>query len=159
MTGRPRFEADIVIAGAGVIGLAIARELAMAGSEVLLVEAASAIGTGTSARNSEVIHAGIYYPHGSLKAQCCTEGRRALYDYLRQRSLPFRQCGKLIVATDDGEAQELGGIAKRAAANGVEEMQLVDKADLNRLEPALKAVAGLLSATTGIIDSLSLIHI
>ena len=153
MTGRPRFEADIVIAGAGVIGLSVARAFALAGREVLLVEAASAIGTQTSARNSEVIHAGIYYPQGSLKAQCCTEGRRALYDYLRSRNLPFQQCGKLIVATDDAEAQELDGIARRAAANGVEEMQFVDKTGLKRLEPALKAEAGLLSATTGIIDS------
>jgi len=153
MAERPCFDADIVVAGAGVVGLAIARAFALSGRDVLLVEAANAIGTVTSARNSEVIHAGIYYPKGSLKALCCTDGRRKLYEYLRTRNLPYQQCGKIIVATDASEAAELSGIAGRAEANGVEDMKALDKADLQHLEPALRGEAGLLSATTGIIDS------
>jgi len=153
MVDRPCFDADIVVAGAGVVGLAVARAFALAGREVLIIEAASAFGTVTSARNSEVIHAGIYYPQGSLKAECCTWGRRALYAYLRERNLPFRQCGKIIVATSDAEAAELEGIAARAEANGVEDMQALEQNEMVKLEPALVGKAGLLSATTGIIDS------
>ena len=153
MAKRPCFDADIVVAGAGVVGLAIARAFALAGREVLILEAERAFGTITSARNSEVIHAGIYYPQGSLKAMCCTRGRRALYTYLRERRLPFRQCGKIIVATNDAEAAELEGIAARAEANGVEQMRPLDRKDMTRTEPALVGTAGLLSATTGIIDS------
>ena len=153
MLNRPCFDADIVVVGAGVVGLAVARMFAMAGREVLILEAQAGFGTITSARNSEVIHAGIYYPQGSLKADCCTRGRRALYAYLRERNLPFRQCGKIIVATSDAEANELEGIATRAQANGVEKMQPLDQAQMARLEPALAGKAGLLSLTTGILDS------
>ncbi|MEO9969206.1 MAG: NAD(P)/FAD-dependent oxidoreductase [Hyphomonadaceae bacterium] len=153
MADHPCFDTDIVVAGAGVVGLAIARKCALTGRDVLLVEQANAIGTVTSARNSEVIHAGIYYPAGSLKAACCTHGRRSLYDYLRAHNLPFRQCGKIIVATDMAEAEQLASIAARAEVNGVEGMGTLDKADMKRLEPALRGEAGLLSETTGIIDS------
>ena len=153
MTDQPCFDADIVVAGAGVVGLAIARALALAGREVLIIEAERAFGTITSARNSEVIHAGIYYPQGSLKAECCTSGRRALYNYLRERNLPFRQCGKIIVATDEAEAGELEGIAARAEANGVEEMRALSRQEMTQMEPALAGTAGLLSPTTGIVDS------
>jgi L-2-hydroxyglutarate oxidase LhgO len=150
---RPCFDTDIVIAGAGVVGLAIARAFALAGREVLIIEAERAFGTITSARNSEVIHAGIYYPQGSLKAECCTHGRRALYAYLGERNLPFRQCGKIIVATSDAEAAALDGIAARAEANGVEEIQWLEQTEMTQLEPALVGKAGLLSRTTGIVDS------
>ena len=153
MTDQPCFDADIVVAGAGVVGLAIARGFAMAGREVLIIEAERAFGTVTSARNSEVIHAGIYYPKGSLKAECCTRGRRALYAYLRERNLPFRQCGKIIVATDEAEADELEGIAARAETNGVEEMRALSRQEMIQMEPALAGTAGLLSPTTGIVDS------
>lgn len=153
MSDHPCFDTDIVIAGAGVVGLAVARQCALAGREVLLVEQANAIGTVTSARNSEVIHAGIYYPKDSLKAECCTQGRRSLYEYLRSHNLPFAQCGKIIVATDLSEVEELVSIAARAEANGVEQMRPLGKAEMKRMEPALAGEAGLLSATTGIIDS------
>jgi len=120
---------------------------------VIVVEAAEAIGTGTSSRNSEVIHAGIYYPAGSLMARTCVAGRRALYRYCAERGVPHRNCGKLIVATDEAEAERLAGIKARAEANGVEGMQLLGAAEAVRLEPNLRCTAALLSPTTGIVDS------
>ncbi|MBS7700875.1 MULTISPECIES: NAD(P)/FAD-dependent oxidoreductase [unclassified Chelatococcus] len=146
-------EVDVVVIGAGVVGLAIARRLALAGRDVLVLEAAGSIGTETSARNSEVIHAGIYYPHGSLMARLCVEGRRALYAYCAERGVPHKACGKLIVATDDPERERLAGIAAHAEGNGVEGLRFLSAHEARALEPALQCTAALLSPTTGIIDS------
>ncbi len=146
-------DADCVIVGAGVVGLAIARAAARAGRDVLVLEAAEGIGTETSSRNSEVIHAGIYYKAGSLMAQHCVAGRRMLYAYCRDRGVAFANCGKLIVATDDDEASRLVPIKARAEANGVEGMRLLTAAEARAMEPALFCTAALYSPTTGIIDS------
>ncbi|MBS0528022.1 MAG: NAD(P)/FAD-dependent oxidoreductase [Proteobacteria bacterium] len=144
---------ECVVIGAGVVGLAIARQLAISGREVIVLEAAEGIGTATSSRNSEVIHAGIYYPAGSLMAQMCVSGRRALYDYCRDHGIPHRNCGKLIVATTPQEAGQLQSIRAHAEANGVEGMQMLSGGAARVLEPALNCVAALLSPSTGIIDS------
>jgi L-2-hydroxyglutarate oxidase LhgO len=146
-------EIECAIVGAGVVGLAIARALARAGREVLVLEAAEAIGTETSSRNSEVIHAGIYYKAGSLMAQHCVHGRRMLYAYCDDRGVAYSNCGKLIVATDPDEATRLAQIKARAEANGVEGMQLLSAAAARAMEPALACTAALLSPTTGIVDS------
>src|SRR3982075_883703 len=114
---------ECVVIGAGVIGLAVARRLARAGREVIVLEAAEGIGTVTSSRNSEVIHAGIYYPAGSLMARMCVSGKHALYDYCRDHGIPHRNCGKLIVATTASEAEKLQSIKAHAEANGVLDMQ------------------------------------
>jgi L-2-hydroxyglutarate oxidase LhgO len=142
-----------VVAGAGVVGLAVARALARSGREVLVLEAAAAIGTETSSRNSEVIHAGIYYPKGSLKARLCVRGRHLLYDYCAAHGVPASRLGKLIVATSDAEAAALDGIATKAWANGVEDLRPISAAEARALEPALACTAALLSPSTGIIDS------
>ncbi len=146
-------EVDCIVVGAGVVGLAIARALALAGREVVILEKAESFGTETSARNSEVIHAGIYYPQGSLMARFCVAGRKALYAYLGERGLPHKRCGKLIVATDADELERLAGIRTRAAANGVVDMELLSAAEAQTLEPALHCTGALLSPSTGIIDS------
>lgn len=146
-------EVDCVVAGAGVVGLAVARALALAGREVIVLEAAEAIGTETSSRNSEVIHAGIYYPKDSLMARFCVAGRRALYAFCTERGVPFNNCGKLIVATSPEESERLLGIKARAEANGVEGMQLLTRAEACALEPNLVCDSALLSPTTGIVDS------
>ena len=111
-------QVDVVVIGAGVVGIAVARALAQAGREVIVLDAAEGIGTETSSRNSEVIHAGIYYPKGSLMARFCVEGRRMLYRYCDERGVPYTNCGKLIVATSDAETEMLAGIKARAEANG-----------------------------------------
>jgi L-2-hydroxyglutarate oxidase LhgO len=144
---------DSVVIGAGVIGLAVARALAQSGREVIVLEAEDAIGTHTSSRNSEVIHAGIYYPKDSLKARACVEGRHRLYDYCASHGVPCRRCGKLIVATQDAQLAELEAIRQRALANGVDDIVRLDRAQTLALEPALAAVASLHSPSTGIIDS------
>jgi L-2-hydroxyglutarate oxidase LhgO len=144
---------DCIVAGAGVVGLAIARALALAGREVIVVEAAEGIGTGTSSRNSEVIHAGIYYPKGSLMARACVEGRRKLYDYCKAHDVPHRNCGKLIVATSAQEDAMLASIQGRAEANGVEGMRVLTAAEAKALEPNLECTSALFSQSTGIIDS------
>jgi L-2-hydroxyglutarate oxidase LhgO len=146
-------EFDCVVVGAGVVGLAVARALALAGREVLVLDAAEGIGTETSSRNSEVIHAGIYYPAGSLMARACVAGKQALYAYCAERGVPHANCGKLIVATDAAEAEKLASIQARAAANGVPDLRLLDRAETLALEPALHCTAALLSPSTGIIDS------
>lgn len=146
-------EVQTVVIGAGVIGLAVARALAMRGREVVVLEAAEAFGTETSARNSEVIHAGIYYDAGSLKARLCVEGRRRLYDWCAEHGVPARKCGKLIVATSAEEAERLGGILARAEANGVEGMVRLSGAEAKAREPALACEAALWSPETGIVDS------
>jgi L-2-hydroxyglutarate oxidase LhgO len=144
---------DCVVVGAGVVGLAVARALALAGREVLILEAAEAIGTETSSRNSEVIHAGIYYPADGLMARFCVAGRRLLYAYCRDKGVPHRNCGKLIVATNAQEDAMLAGIKRRAEANGVEGMRVLTAAEAVALEPNLHCTSALLSASTGIIDS------
>jgi L-2-hydroxyglutarate oxidase LhgO len=125
----------------------------MAGHEVVLAEAANAIGTGTSSRNSEVIHAGIYYPTGSLKARLCVAGKHALYDFCERRDVPHRRIGKLIVAVDDNEVSTLASYQQQAAANGVPDLRWVERDELAEVEPAVRAVRGLFSPSTGIVDS------
>jgi L-2-hydroxyglutarate oxidase LhgO len=144
---------DAVVIGAGVVGLAVARALAMRGREMVILEAEDAIGTHTSSRNSEVIHAGIYYPRGSLKARACVQGRHMLYEYCVEHGVPHRRSGKLIVATDDAQLGELESIQKRAHANGVTDVVWMTRAQALALEPELACVAALYSASTGIIDS------
>ena len=144
---------ECVVIGAGVIGLAVARRLAQAGREVIVLEAAETIGTVTSSRNSEVIHAGIYYPAGSLMARMCVSGRHALYEYCRDHGIPHRNCGKLIVATTPQETEKLQSIRAHAEANGVADMQTLTGEAARALEPALNCDAALLSPSTGIIDS------
>jgi L-2-hydroxyglutarate oxidase LhgO len=144
---------DCVVIGAGVIGLAIARRLAQAGREVIVLEAAEGIGTVTSSRNSEVIHAGIYYRAGSLMAQMCVSGKQALYRYCNDHGIPHRNCGKLIVATTPEETQKLQSIRAHAEANGVGDLQELTGDAARALEPALNCDAALLSPSTGIIDS------
>ncbi|MGB3042350.1 MAG: NAD(P)/FAD-dependent oxidoreductase [Xanthobacteraceae bacterium] len=146
-------QVECVIVGAGVVGLAIARRLARAGREVIILEAAEAIGTGTSSRNSEVIHAGIYYAAGSMMAQMCVAGKKALYAYCRDHDVPHRNCGKLIVATRAEEVDKLQSIKARAEANGVGDMRLLSGQAACALEPALDCQAALLSPSTGIVDS------
>ncbi|HVY12596.1 MAG TPA: NAD(P)/FAD-dependent oxidoreductase [Alphaproteobacteria bacterium] len=147
------FTSECVVIGAGVVGLAVARELAQAGVETYVLERESGFGMGTSSRNSEVIHAGIYYPPGSLKAWFCVEGRGLLYDYCRARSIPHRNCGKVIVATQDNQKEKLNEIEARAKASGVNSLKRLSADDVHALEPEVKAVAGLFSPETGIIDS------
>src|SRR6202011_3175518 len=144
---------ECVVIGAGVIGLAVARRLAQAGREVILLEAAEGIGTATSSRNSEVIHAGIYYKAGSLMAQMCVGGKRALYRYCGDHGIPHRNCGKLIVATTPQETEKLQSIRAHAEANGVDDLQTLSGTEARALEPALNCDAALLSPSTGIIDS------
>jgi L-2-hydroxyglutarate oxidase LhgO len=144
---------DAVVVGAGLVGLALARALALDGREVVILEAEDAIGTHTSSRNSEVIHAGIYYPKGSLKARACVEGRERLYAYCAEHGVPHRRCGKLIVASDEAQMPELEGILSQAHANGVADVVRVAAAEARALEPELSCVAALHSPSTGIIDS------
>ncbi|WP_441230671.1 NAD(P)/FAD-dependent oxidoreductase [Tardiphaga sp. 215_C5_N2_1] len=144
---------ECVVVGAGVVGLAIARRLAEAGREVIVLEAADAIGTVTSSRNSEVIHAGIYYPAGSLMARLCVAGKQALYDYCRDRGIPHRNSGKLIVATRPEEIAKLASIKAHAEANGVADLEQLSGTEARALEPALACEAALLSPSTGIVDS------
>ncbi|WP_421731048.1 NAD(P)/FAD-dependent oxidoreductase [Brevundimonas sp.] len=144
---------DAIVIGAGVVGLAIARALAQAGREVLILERHGLIGSETSARNSEVIHAGIYYPQGSLKARLCVAGRTALYDFCRSHHVPHRQCGKLIVAPELTDVGKLSAIRGLAQANGVEDLTWLDGPQAVALEPGLRCAAALMSPSTGIIDS------
>jgi L-2-hydroxyglutarate oxidase LhgO len=144
---------DAVVVGAGIVGLAVARELAMAGREVVILEAEDAIGTHTSSRNSEVIHAGIYYAKGSLKARACVQGKHLLYEYCAAHGVPHRRCGKLIVATDQAQLEELNGIRAKAHANGVTDVDWIAKEEVARMEPELFCVGALHSPSTGIIDS------
>jgi L-2-hydroxyglutarate oxidase LhgO len=145
--------ADAVVIGAGVVGLAVARELALAGREVIILESENAIGTATSSRNSEVIHAGIYYPQGSLKARSCVEGRSLLYEYCAERGIPHRRCGKLIVATDNAQLGELEAIRGKAHANGVIDVEWLTLEEAHAMEPAVACVGALHSPSTGVIDS------
>lgn len=142
-----------LVAGAGVVGLAIAREAALAGHEVIVAEAEPHIGTGTSSRNSEVIHAGIYYPTGSLRERHCARSRRMLYEYCASHGVPHRKLGKLVVAGRDADIPTLGKLFAQATRNGVEGLRMLDGAEAIRMEPALSCVAAFHSPETGIIDS------
>ncbi|HEY4133995.1 MAG TPA: NAD(P)/FAD-dependent oxidoreductase [Alphaproteobacteria bacterium] len=153
MSLPPVERADAVVIGAGVVGLAVARALALAGREVIVLEAADAIGTGTSSRNSEVIHAGIYYPKDSLKARLCVAGSRRLFDYCASRGVGHRRCGKLIVAADEAQMAALEGLRQKAHANGATEVHWIEAAEAKALEPALACVGALSSPMTGIVDS------
>ena len=144
---------ECVVIGAGVIGLAVARRLARAGVEVIVLERAEMIGTETSSRNSEIVHAGIYYPTGSLKARTCVAGKHALYDYCAAHGIAHRRCGKIIVATDDSQVDELAALKERAAANGVGDLSWLTPYEVARMEPEVHCVAALHSPSTGIVDS------
>ncbi|MBP6483974.1 MAG: FAD-dependent oxidoreductase, partial [Rhodoferax sp.] len=144
---------DCVVVGAGVVGLAVARALALEGRDVLVLEACAAIGTQTSSRNSEVIHAGMYYPTGSHKARLCVRGNALLYDYCSARGVAHRRCGKFIVATSPAQMEQLATIQARAVANGVFDLVLLDRSQMLLAEPALHCVGALHSPSTGIIDS------
>ncbi|MBT9475757.1 NAD(P)/FAD-dependent oxidoreductase [Polaromonas sp.] len=146
-------QVDCVVIGAGVVGLAVARALALQGREVMVLEAADAIGTGTSSRNSEVIHAGIYYAEGSLKARLCVQGKALLYAYCAERGIGFSRCGKLLVATSDAQVAQLHVMMTKAAANGVHDLVLLTRAQARALEPQLECVAAVHSPSTGIVDS------
>ncbi len=144
---------DVVVVGAGVIGLATARAFAQAGLSTVVLEQGDDFGTETSSRNSEVIHAGLYYPAGSLKARLCVEGRRKLYEFCDSHGVGYRQCGKLIVATDDDEVPLLDTLLARGSQNGCDDLHLLDAAQARNLEPSLSCLAALFSPSTGIIDS------
>lgn len=146
-------QVDCVVIGAGVVGLAIARRLAMAGREVLVLEAAEAIGTHASSRNSEVIHAGIFYPTGSLKAQVCVAGKHKLYRYCRERGLPHQRCGKLLIAVHDEQVPQLEAWKEQAAANGVPDLRWVSHAEAREMEPEVRFAKAVHSPSSGIIDS------
>jgi L-2-hydroxyglutarate oxidase LhgO len=145
--------ADCVVIGAGVVGLAVARALALAGREVIVLEASEAIGTETSSRNSEVIHAGIYYVPGSLKGKFCVAGKQFLYQYCAERGIPYNNCGKLIVATSEAQRPALDKIRANAAANGVDDLRMIGGNEARMIEPNLHCVAALVSPSTGVIDS------
>jgi L-2-hydroxyglutarate oxidase LhgO len=144
---------DCAVIGAGVVGLAIARRLALAGREVIVLDAESSIGNHTSSRNSEVIHAGIYYPTGSLRARMCLAGKHALYEYCVSHGVHHRRITKVIVATADDEIPTLKKYQEQAERNGVNDLKWLSRGEVNALEPNVVAVAGVLSPSTGIIDS------
>ena len=144
---------EAVVIGAGVVGLACARALAARGTETLILEQFEAFGTQTSARNSEVIHAGIYYPTGSLKAQLCVAGRDALYAYCTERGIAHRRCGKLIVATDVSQLEKLEALYRQGIANGVDDLRLIGGDEAMAMEPELYCIAAISSPSTGIFDS------
>ena len=144
--------ADAIVIGAGVIGLAVARQLALAGREVLLLEANGSIGLETSSRNSGVIHAGIYYPPASLKARCCVRGNQLLYDYCEKKHVSHSRCGKLIIASSADQLERLKALQQNAINSGVDNLVWLDQDQIRELEPQVRAVAGFLSPSTGVID-------
>jgi L-2-hydroxyglutarate oxidase LhgO len=146
-------KADCIVVGAGVIGLAVSRALALAGREVLVLEARDCIGSEISSRNSEVIHAGIYYPAGSLKARFCVQGREQLYRYCEARHVAFKRCGKFIIATEEQQQPDLQAIWEKARRNGVDDLVYLDKEEMLRREPQVRCVSALWSPSTGLIDS------
>jgi L-2-hydroxyglutarate oxidase LhgO len=146
-------QVDAIVIGAGVVGLAVGRALARKGLETLVLEREDAIGTGISSRNSEVIHAGLYYAPGSLKARLCVQGREQLYDFCASHGVAQRRCGKLVVATSPAQVEGLAQLAQRGAANGVNDLQLLSVEEARTLEPALRCEAALLSPSSGIVDS------
>ena len=146
-------QVDCAVIGAGVVGLAIARELAISGREVIVLEAADTIGTHTSSRNSEVIHAGLYYPRGSLKARLCASGKWLLYDYCAGHGVPHSNIGKIVVAVTEDEIATLKSYVQKAEANGIRDLRWLSREELRDLEPEVECVAGFLSPSTGIVDS------
>ncbi len=144
---------ECIVLGAGVVGLAVAARLAQAGCEVVVLEQHNCIGSETSSRNSEVIHAGIYYPAGSAKARLCVRGKGLLYEYCQQFDVPHRRCGKLIVAAHEGQVETVRSYVQIAADNGVTDLQWLPAAAVNELEPEVRTVGGVLSPSTGIVDS------
>ncbi|MGH6881495.1 NAD(P)/FAD-dependent oxidoreductase [Hypericibacter sp.] len=144
---------ECVVVGAGVIGLATARQLAREGREVILLEAAETFGTGISSRNSEVIHAGLYYKAGSLKARLCVDGKARLYEFCQSHGVAHRRIGKLVVASREVEIAQLEAIKSKSEANGVMDLEWLDPADVRKLEPEIACVAALLSPSTGIVDA------
>ena len=146
-------EIDTAVVGAGVVGLACARELARAGREVVVLEAENAFGTATSARNSEVVHAGLYYPTGSWRARLCLRGKAMLYDFCASHGVAHRRCGKLVVACSEDELPRLDAVKALAAANGVDDLRRLSAEQAQALEPALACRGALLSPSTGIVDS------
>ncbi|QWE07871.1 NAD(P)/FAD-dependent oxidoreductase [Polynucleobacter ibericus] len=146
-------QVDCVVIGAGVVGLAVAREMALQGRETILLERESSFGTISSARNSEVIHAGIYYPKASLKAKLCVEGNRMLYEYCRSHQVATAPYGKLIVASDESQLDDLQAILYKAQQNNVPEIKMITGEQATTMEPELQCVAAVLSASTGIVDS------
>jgi L-2-hydroxyglutarate oxidase LhgO len=146
-------DTDAIVIGAGVVGLAVTRALALSGRSVVVLEVADAIGTETSSRNSEVVHAGIYYLEGSLKARFCVAGRRQLYAFCSERQIQHRRCGKLIVASDTAELAAIEALARRGAANGVDDLVLISAAEARAMEPQLECAGALHSPSTGIVDS------
>ncbi|MCB2022091.1 MAG: FAD-dependent oxidoreductase, partial [Burkholderiaceae bacterium] len=146
-------QVDAIVIGAGVVGLAVGRALARKGLETLVLEREDAIGTGISSHNSEVIHAGLYYAPGSLKARLCVQGRAQLYDFCASHGVAHRRCGKLVVATSPAQVEGLAQLAQRGAANGVNDLQLLSIEEARALEPVLRCEAALLSPSSGIVDS------
>jgi len=146
-------DAEITIIGAGVIGLAIGENVSREHSDIFVVEKHQTFGQETSSRNSEVIHAGIYYPEGSLKAQLCLRGKNLLYDFCRKYEIPFKNCGKLIVATSDEEIEIIGTIRENASRNGVDDLVVLEKEEIMKMEPNIFALKAIFSPSTGIIDS------
>ena len=149
-------DADCVVIGAGVLGLAVARHLAGSGQQVVVLEAEKTIGTQTSSRNSEVIHAGLYYPEGSLKARSCVAGREKLYAYCEERKIPAQKIGKLIVATQEAQVPQLKTLLQRGKANGVGDLIWMERQEAASIEPEVEFVAALFSPSTGIVDSAAL---
>ena len=149
-------EVGAIVVGAGVVGLAVARALALAGHDVMILERERQFGTVTSARNSGVIHAGLYYPEGSLKAQLCVEGRHLLYDFCERRGVPHRRCGKLIVAADEDEFPALDAVMVHGAQAGVDDLVRLGPAEARAIEPALTCAGGIHSPSSGIVDQHSL---
>jgi L-2-hydroxyglutarate oxidase LhgO len=145
-------DAHTVVVGAGVVGLAIGRELARSGRDVVVIEREGAVGTATSSRNSGVIHAGIYYPVNSLKARLCVRGKALLYDYCAVRGVPYKRCGKLLVATTETEVRALQHYRQNAACSGAGELDWLTSADVAELEPEVRCIAALHSTTSGIVD-------
>lgn len=148
---------DCIVAGAGVVGLAVARELAMSGREVLVLEAQDAVGTQASSRNSEVLHAGIYYPRGSLKARLCVAGRGLLYAYCAARGIQHNRTGKIIVATEQAQVRDLERYKAQANANGVDDLAWLSSSQVLGFEPEVRCVCALYSPSTGIVDSRALL--
>lgn len=147
------FDFDAVVVGAGVVGLACARALSTAGCSTLIIERHSSFGTETSSRNSEVIHAGLYYPKNSLKAKLCVEGKQLLYEFCEYHHVDHKQTGKLIIASSESQISKLEDIQRRAKENSVDDLHLLSKAEVAAIEPAVSCVRGLLSPSTGIVDS------
>ena len=148
-----RVDLQYLVVGTGVIGLAVAAELARRGHEAFVIEAGPRIGCGISSRSSEVIHSGVYYETGGLKHRLCVEGRRLLYEYCQERQVAYRKCGKLVVATNDAEAEKLVALARQAERNEVENVALLDASAAKELEPALRATLALHVRETGLVDS------